>query len=564
MVLQKKIRIGELLVANQKITDDQLQTALTEQKKSGVRLGAAIIKLGYMTEDEFLNFLSQQLQVPLVDLRHRTFDPKLIKVLPETYARRYSALVIEQGKNGLLIGMTDPTDITAIDEITRVVQAPCEFALVRESDMKRTLDLVYRRTAEITTYAQALYKEVGGEEAILSAGSEQENAPVVRLVDAIFEDAVQVSASDVHIEPDSDCLRIRQRVDGLLIEQIMKAKSIAAAITLRLKLMAGLNISEKRLPQDGRFRIKIRGKDIDVRMSTLPTQFGESVVMRLLDQSSGILSLDAIGMPEDILKKFRKMIHLPRGMVLVTGPTGSGKTTTLYGALSEINFPDSKIITVEDPVEYYLPRVNQVQVNPKVDLTFARVLRTAMRQDPDIILVGEMRDEETAEIGMRASLTGHLVLSTLHANDAVSSAIRLLDLGAKGYLIASTLRCVLAQRLVRRICQSCRATATPTDEETLFMNEMKKTKKIDFSEGIFYGKGCSQCNNTGFRGRIGIYELLILNAAMMQALDREDPAEFTKLAQEDIGDGLLLDSGLKLVVAGMTTLEEVIRVAGDI
>lgn len=564
MVLRKKIRIGELLVANQKITDDQLQTALTEQKKSGVRLGAAIIKLGFMTEDEFLSFLSQQLQVPLVDLRQRTFDPKLIQVLPEAYARRYSALVIEQGKNGLMIGMTDPTDITAIDEITRVVQAPCEFALVRESDMKRTLDLVYRRTAEITTYAQALYKEVGGEEAILSAGTEQENAPVVRLVDAIFEDAVQVSASDVHIEPDSDCLRIRQRVDGLLIEQIMKAKSIAAAITLRLKLMAGLNISEKRLPQDGRFRIKIRGKDIDVRMSTLPTQFGESVVMRLLDQSSGILSLDAIGMPEDILKKFRKMIHLPRGMVLVTGPTGSGKTTTLYGALSEINFPDTKIITVEDPVEYYLPRVNQVQVNPKVDLTFARVLRTAMRQDPDIILVGEMRDEETAEIGMRASLTGHLVLSTLHANDAISSAIRLFDLGAKGYLIASTLRCVLAQRLVRRICQSCRTSATPTEEENLFMAEMKKSKNTDFSGGIFNGAGCSQCNNTGFRGRIGIYELLILNGAMMQALDREDPAEFTKLAQEDIGDGLLLDSGLKLVVEGMTTLEEVIRVAGDI
>lgn len=561
MLSRQKIRLGDLLVQQQIISPEQLQQVLDEQKKTGVRIGQIVVQMKLITEDALLKLLAQQLKIPFIDLKQRNFDPELINLLPEAYARRYNALVIERQPSGVLIGMVDPTDITAVDEITHVMQVPVDFAVVKESDLKRTLDLVYRRTKDISQFAKQLYEEIGGEEAILASNPEQDNAPVVRLVDAIFEDAVQVNASDVHIEPDLHVLRIRQRVDGLLNEQIMKAKSIASAISLRLKLMAGLNISEKRIPQDGRFSIKVRNKDLDIRLSTLPTQHGESVVMRLLDQSGGILSLNNIGMPEDILKRFRKMIHLPRGLILVTGPTGSGKTTTLYGALNEINTVEKNIITVEDPVEYYLPRVNQVQVNPKVDLSFARVLRAAMRQDPDIILVGEMRDQETVEIGLRASLTGHLVLSTLHANDAATSALRLLDLGAEGYLVASTLRGVLAQRLVRRICTGCRCEANLDSTE---LEWLKSLANRNFDSSKFYhGTGCSQCNNSGYQGRIGIFEWLELDAPMITALQNKDPASFSSLAVQQLQGKLLLDSGLKLAEAGMTTVDEVIRVAGD-
>lgn len=561
MPASKRIRLGELLVSNHLLTEEQLQEALTEQKVLGTKLGRTVVKLGYLKEDDLLQFLAKQLNVPLIDLRKKEFNPAITSLLPEAYARRYHALVIDKQPTGLVVAMTDPTDINAQDELQRVLQAPLHFAIAREDDLTRTLDLVYRRTEDIKNFASELYEELGGETAILAAGPELENSPVVRLVEAIFQDAVQLGASDVHIEPDVDVLRIRQRVDGVLHEQIMKSKSIASAITLRLKLMSGLNISEKRLPQDGRFRIVIRGHDIDVRLSTMPTQFGESVVMRLLDQSTGILNLENVGMSEDILKRFRHLTHQPRGLVLVTGPTGSGKTTTLYGALSELNDTECKIITAEDPIEYYLPRVTQVQVNDKLELTFARVLRSAMRQDPDIMLVGEMRDEETAEIAMRAALTGHLVLSTLHANDSATSAIRMLDLGVEGFMVASTLRGVLAQRLVRRICPSCRTSIHLDDQDQAWVDGLRA--KISFDKGFFTGAGCSQCNFTGFQGRVGLFELLEISGPMIAALQRKDPAEFSALAKSYLGDNLLLYNGLRMAAEGITTVEEVMRVAGD-
>lgn len=558
---RQRIRLGELLVQNNLISQEQLDQALNEQKARGTKLGRTIIDMGFLSEENLLTFLAKQLGVPLVDLRKKEFDPNMTSQLPEAYARRYHAIIIDKTPGGFVVAMSDPTDINAQDELQRVLQAPVDFALARQKDIDRSLDLVYRRTEDISHFASELYQELGGEAAILAESPESENAPVVRLVEAIFEDAVQVGASDVHIEPDIDVLRIRQRVDGILHEQIMKSKAIASAISLRLKLICGLNISEKRLPQDGRFRISVKDHNIDVRLSTLPTQYGESVVMRLLDQSTGILDLEKIGMPADILKRFRHLTHQPRGLVLVTGPTGSGKTTTLYGALAEINTPDVKIITAEDPIEYYLPRITQVQVNPKLDLTFANVLRTAMRQDPDIILVGEMRDETTAEIGLRAALTGHLVLSTLHANDSASSALRMLDLGVEGYLVATTLRGVLAQRLVRRICPSCRENVALDEQDQIWVDGLRVD--IDFSGGFFHGAGCSQCNFTGFQGRIGLFELLEITPPMMAALQRRDPAEFTAIAREYLGEGLLLYSGLRLVKEGVTTVEEVMRVAGD-
>ncbi|MDE2088560.1 MAG: type II/IV secretion system protein [Gammaproteobacteria bacterium] len=440
-VPRKKIRIGDLLVEHKVIAETQLNAALAEQKKSGRKLGRVLIELGYLDEDKLLDFLSRQLQIPFIDLKFYKFNPDTVRRLPETYARRFRAIVLDDAREEALVGMADPTDIFAYDELTRLLKRTIRQAVVRESDLLRTIDLVYRRTEEISSLAEALGEEISANDfdlAQLAQTVDVTDAPVVKLLQTLFEDAVQVHASDIHIEPDETVLRVRQRIDGVLHEQVMKEKHIAPALVLRLKLMAGLDIAEKRLPQDGRFNLKVKGRNIDVRLSTMPVQHGETAVMRLLDQSGGLLRLDQLGMPEDILHRFRRLIHHPHGMVLVTGPTGSGKTTTLYAALSELNVPEKKIITVEDPVEYRIPRINQVQVNPKIDLTFANVLRSALRHDPDIVLVGEMRDQETAQIGLRAAMTGHLMLSTLHTNDAITTTNRLVDMGTEGYLVAAS------------------------------------------------------------------------------------------------------------------------------
>ncbi|MDY6892088.1 MAG: ATPase, T2SS/T4P/T4SS family, partial [Pseudomonadota bacterium] len=420
---RKKIRIGDLLVQNGVITEEQLKVALREQKSTGRKLGRTLVELGYVEEDTLLNILSRQLNVPFVQLRHYQFKNELVKKLPEAMARRFRAIVLAEQNGELLVGMADPLDLVAYDELVRVLKQPVKQAVIRESELLTTLDLVYRRTDEIASLAEELEDELEDDAfdlASLSAESESADAPVVKLLQTLFEDAVQARSSDIHIEPDETVVRIRQRIDGVLQEQVMKEKRVNAALVLRLKLMAGLNISEKRLPQDGRFNIRVKGRSIDVRVSTMPVQYGESVVMRLLDQSQGILNLDSTGMSSQMVEHFRRLIKRPHGMILITGPTGSGKTTTLYGALAELNRPEVKIITAEDPVEYRLPRLTQVQVNPKIGLRFADVLRAGLRQDPDIMLVGEMRDRETVEIGLQAAMTGHLVLSTLHTNDSIS------------------------------------------------------------------------------------------------------------------------------------------------
>jgi MSHA biogenesis protein MshE len=462
--------------------------------------------------------------------------------------------------------MADPTDLFAYDELARVLGGKeIRLALVREDEVLRTFDTVYRRTEEISSLAQELSEEVSNDAALdvsqLGLGEDTADAPVVKLLQSLFVDAVQAGASDIHIEPDTDCLRLRQRVDGVLNEQIIRERQIASALVLRLKLMAGLNISEKRMPQDGRFQISVRGKGIDVRVSTMPVQHGESVVMRLLDQSGAMLDLDYLGMPAPMLSRFRNILQSPSGIILVTGPTGSGKTTSLYAALNSLNRPEKKVITVEDPVEYRLPRISQVQVNTKIGLDFAAVLRSALRQDPDIILVGEMRDQETAEIGLRAAMTGHLVLSTLHTNDAVGTADRLLDMGAPGYLLAASLRVIIAQRLVRRVCESCGERYLPDAHDQAWLAEMRPGIPTD---NLRRGRGCQHCNGTGYRGRIGVYEYLEPTLDMLNALRRGQHDGFVSAASRAPLYRPLSQAALDYALDGLSTLEEAKRIGGEI
>ncbi|OZG70853.1 MSHA biogenesis protein MshE [Hahella sp. CCB-MM4] len=561
---RKKIRLGDLLVQGEVITEEQLMTALSEQKKTGAKLGRALIELGYMDEDSLLRFLSKQLGIPFVQLRHFQFDQELIKKLPETSARRFRAIVLSEDQGELLVGMSDPMDIFAYDELVRQLKQPIRQAVVRESELLNTLDMVYRRTEEIASIAVELEDELGEDAfdlAQLAAGGDDSEAPVVRLLQSIFEDAVVARASDIHIEPDENVVRIRQRIDGVLHEQVMKEKRINAALVLRLKLMSGLNISEKRLPQDGRFNIRVKGRSIDVRLSTMPVTYGESVVMRLLDQTEGMLNLEATGMPDELLQRIRVLIKRPHGILLVTGPTGSGKTTTLYGALTELNSSASKIITAEDPIEYRLPRITQVQVNPKIGLNFATILRSALRQDPDIVLVGEMRDQETAEIGLRAAMTGHFVLSTLHTNDSISSAMRLIDMGAEPYLVASALTAVLAQRLVKRICDDCKQPYTPTEQEKIWLHGLTHTGLPDH---FYRGKGCYQCGNSGYRGRIGVFELLEMNDSLLEALRLNNQSQFVSAAKTAKLYRPLALSALDYAREGVTTIDEVFRISASL
>ncbi|WP_020675473.1 GspE/PulE family protein [Geopsychrobacter electrodiphilus] len=561
---KQKIRIGDLLVEHDVITEEQLTKALATQKEQGGKMGNVLIGLGYVGEMQFVEFLAKQLNLPAVDLKLFHYDPQIVKLLPETAARRFRAMVLKDDGAQLLIGMADPTDLYGYDELNKILKRPISMAVVLEEDLLRALDTVYRRTQEIINIAEQLNEELAaGSNSLeqLLIETDVEDASVVRLLRSLFEDAVQVGASDIHIEPDEKVLRIRQRIDGVLYEQVMKEKRIATALVSRLKLVCGLDISEKRLPLDGRFNIRVKGRSVDVRLSTMPVQFGEAVVMRLLDQSSGILSLEQIGMGDLLLKRFRQHLHRPHGLLLVTGPTGSGKTTTLYAALNELNIAEKKIITVEDPVEYRLPRINQVQVHTRIGLDFARVLRSGLRQDPDIIMVGEMRDEETAEIALRAAMTGHLVLSTLHTNDAVSTALRLLDMGAKGFLVASSLRAVLAQRLVRRICDSCCGSAVDDPLQQHWLDSCAPGMQVvDFKAG----RGCALCNNSGYHGRIGIFELLEIDSPLADALRRGASDEFANQAVRQNGFVSLGTSALALAKQGITSLEEVIRIAGQV
>ena len=565
MNVRKKIRLGDLLVEGKLISRAQLDEALADQKKNGRKLGRILIENGYIKEDDMLKTLSQQLKIPFIDLLHYKFNPDTVKLIPEIQARRFRAVALSQDQHGVMVGMADPTNIFAFDELSRLLQQSIRLAVVRETDLLRTIDTVYRKTDEIFSFAGELSEELTAGEVDLQAlvsDSDVANAPVVKMLQSLFEDAVQINASDIHIEPDEQVLRIRQRVDGVLQEHIVEEANIASALVSRLKLIANLDISEKRLPQDGRFSVKVQSHNVDVRISTMPIQYGESVVMRLLDQTRGTYSLDDLGMPERVVKTYKRVISRPHGMVLVTGPTGSGKTTTLYAGLRLLNQPQVKIITVEDPVEYRLSRINQIQINSDIGLTFARVLRSTLRQDPDIVLVGEIRDEETAEIAVRASMTGHLVLSTLHTNSALGTVSRLLEMNVKSYLLATALNAIIAQRLVRCICESCKR---KMDLHPELLNYISKVGGEQATRAGYYkGEGCPHCNFTGYQGRIGVYEFLELDQQLSVILGRGDTVEFANQARKNPGFFTLEQAALQAAMKGITTLDEVLRISADL
>ena len=565
MARPEKVRLGDLLAQQKIISQDQLQFALEQQKRSGRKLGRVLVDSAIVTEEQISEALAKQLNIPYINLKYYNINLEQVRLLPENQARRFRAIVLEERNGALLVGMADPTDLFAFDEISRTVKRDIDVAVVTEGQLLESIDRGYRRTEEITGLARELSEDLGDtyvDFGTLTDTVGLEEAPVVKLLQTMFDDATQIRASDIHIEPQEGRLVIRFRIDGALHLQMEADSKIAPALVLRLKLMSGLDISEKRLPQDGRFHVRVREQGVDVRIATCPTQYGESVVMRLLQQSGGMIGLDKPGMPPDPLKRFREIIRRSNGMVLVTGPTGSGKTTTLYAALAEINTLEQKIITVEDPVEYRLSGINQVQVNEKIDLTFSRVLRSALRQDPDVILIGEIRDPETAQIGLRAAMTGHLVFSTLHTRDAAGTLFRLVDMGTPRYMVASSVQAVVAQRLLRRVCESCSETHVPTPQES----EWLKAEGVPPEQwnGLLHGRGCSHCNGTGYRGRMGVYEMLEMGREMVEAAAQDSATHFMQVARQYLRGKTILDHALERMKQGSTTVSEVMRISNQV
>ncbi len=556
----QRLRLGEILVLQKLVSQEQLRLALEEQKRSGRRLGRVLVALGFTTEEKVAQGLARQLNLRYVDLRQHTFVHAVVMKLPETAARRFRAVALAERGAALEVAMADPTDLFAFDELTRIVKREIQPAVAPETQVLQALDRVYRRTEEISGLARELQQDLADttiDFGALSAALGAEDAPVVKLLQSLFEDATQVGASDMHIEPQEDRLRIRFRIDGELHSQTETERRAAGALTQRLKLMAGLDISDRRLPQDGRFNVLVRGHPVDVRISTMPTVHGESVVMRLLNRSSGLLRLEQLGMPEKMLSRFRDILGRASGMVLVTGPTGSGKTTTLYSALNELNTPSRKIITVEDPVEYQVKGLAQIQVNEKIELSFATVLRSVLRQDPDVILVGEMRDAETAQIGLRAAITGHMVLSTLHTLDALSAPTRLLDMEAPRFMVATSLQAVIAQRLVRLVCEGCAAAYAPTPQELRFIEALRPGA----GAGLRRGRGCGHCNGSGYRGRSGVYEMLEMTPRLVEAVAKGDITGFRRGAEEEMAGETFVRHAAVLAAAGRTTVSEVMRIS---
>ncbi|MFI3245355.1 MAG: GspE/PulE family protein [Ferrimonas sp.] len=564
--MKLKQRLGDLLISKGAITEQQLTQALELQRSRGSKLGKTLIDMNAVTESQLLTILSEQLEIPFLDITRLAIAQTALQLLPEVQARRHRALVVEADDYSVLVAMSDPADLAALDALElQLSPRALRFAVATEGQLLDAFDSLYRNTDKIASIAGELQEEYGDQEEFsltnLLSDDDGADVTVVRLLNSIFEDALQVRASDIHIEPDEQVLRIRYRVDGELMENILPEFRIANALVLRIKLMAELDISEKRLPQDGRFQFSVGKHHVDVRVSTMPVQNGEAVVMRLLDQSAGLLDMGRTGMPEHLQERLRLQVHRPHGMILVTGPTGSGKTTSLYGLLNELNQPSRKIITVEDPVEYRIERINQVQINQKIGLDFAQVLRTTLRQDPDVIMVGEMRDQETVEIGLRAALTGHMVLSTLHTNDAISSTLRLVDMGAAPYLVSSALRAVLAQRLVRRICNHCIEPVAIEPAQRAWLRHVADEETVNHQ--FYRGVGCQRCNQTGARGRIGVFELLELDEPMIDALRENNPLAFVRAAKACPSFKPLALEALAYAKQGLTTLDDAMRLAEE-
>lgn len=567
MKTAKMEQLGSALITLGFLTQERLSEALSEQKRTGRMLGQVLIDKRYITEEQMSRTIAAQQNLSFVDLRNYDVEPKIVHTLTELQARRFRAIVLEDRTDSYLVGLVDPSNLRAQDELSSLLGRPLYIAVITNEQFNKTVDRIYQKIDQLDEYANEVKRDLERDIGMvdlsqMSVSIDNADAPVIKLLQTIFEEAVKMRASDIHIEPEENNLEVRFRIDGEMHHQFDADLKIAPSLMVRLKLLAGLDIAEKRLPLDGRISVKTGSDRVDVRLSTIPTQFGESAVMRLLIQNRGILELENIGMSPDVLAKFRKLIKSPHGIVLVAGPTGCGKTTTLYGALEKLNQRNVKILTVEDPVEYRIAGIRQVQVNEKIDLTFARMLRAFLRQDPDILMVGEIRDLETAEIAMRAAMTGHLVLSTLHTNDAASSPGRLLDIGVPGYMVASTLLGVLSQRLVRLICSYCSEPYEPSNEEREWFQHFYGSE-VSLA-GFRHGKGCSRCNNIGFSDRTGVFELLEMNPLLSDAIHKGDPVNFERVAREHLGENSIERRALDLALKGKTTIAEAMTVVTSV
>jgi len=565
------LRLGDLLVKMSRITEQQLIEALKVQKNEGGKLGEIIIKMNFITEKGILEALSDQFGIPQINLDQTEINPDVIPLIPLNTIRRFHIMPIRKMNNMLTIAISDPTKAFDLKEIKLLTGLDIEPLLASENAISKAIETHYEtnHAAELRKFmdglgvgADASLEIVEEEEKgdITKLESDAKLPPVVQIVNHIFTEAIAKGASDIHIEPYEDRARVRYRIDGLLYEALTLPLNYSDGVISRVKVLTKMDIAEKRLPQDGRIKIQMklsgRMKNLDIRVSTTPTIFGEKVVMRLLDREGLMLDMAKLGFEPESLRKFEEAIFKPWGMILVTGPTGSGKTNTLYSAIGRINSPDTNIMTVEDPVEFNLGGINQVQVHESIDLTFASVLRSFLRQDPNIILVGEIRDNETADIAVKASLTGHLVLSTLHTNDAPSTIIRLIDMGIDSYLVATSVILIAAQRLVRRICSACKEEINIPPKALLnigFSEEDAATVKI------FKGKGCPKCNNTGYKGRVGLFEVMQVSPAVRDMILSD--ASVADIRKQCIDEGMLTlrQSGLAKIRNGVTTIEEVIR-----
>jgi type IV pilus assembly protein PilB len=572
-------KLGEILVANSLITAKQLEEALEYQKKTGLKLGQILLEKKYITEKQLLEFLSKQFSIRFVEISKIEISPEIIKIVPEAIARRYTLIPIEKNDNIISVAMVDPLNIVVLDELKLMTGYNIEPVFALEDDILSAIDKYYGTTSSQQALDEIIKKNTSNEDAsdisvvekkddegIVSLENQAESGPIIKMVNIIISSAIRSRASDIHIEPSYKDTKVRFRIDGVLHIQQTIPKKFHNAIVSRIKIMSNLDISERRIPQDGRIKIKLSEKEIDLRVSILPTIFGEKIVMRILDSSGLKLKLEELGFEPENLAIFSKCIKAPHGINLITGPTGSGKSTTLYSALSTLNSPDVNISTIEDPVEYNLDGINQVNVNPDVGLTFASGLRAFLRQDPDIIMVGEIRDFETMSIAINAAMTGHLVFSTLHTNDAAGAITRIGMMGIEPFLTSSTLLMVVAQRLVRTICNYCKE-AYEVDpnliiklgaSQTLIEPNIKNGKLV-----IYKGRGCDKCFGTGYKGRIGIHEILEVTDPIRELIVDKAPSTKIKEVARKHGMITLRESALRKLMNGITTVEEVIRVTGS-
>ena len=558
LVLSDGTPLGALLLRAGLVTEAQLDAAIVDQSRSGKPLGRILIEAGTVSESDVVRSLADQVGLEFVDLGDISIDASAVGLISEAVARRYQAIPVTWRDGRLLVAMADPSNVVALDDIRAATRTECDSVVATPSQIAETIDRYFRVDSEAGSIAQLAADEFEEEDSISALTEIVEDAPIVKFVNLLITQAVGDRASDIHVEPTETDLRIRFRIDGVLHEVMHSPRSIQAGVVSRLKVMADINIAERRVPQDGRMSMKVGGRVVDLRVATLPTVYGEKVVMRILDKGQALLRLEELGFLPDQLDRFSLAYRKPYGTILVTGPTGSGKSTTLYATLNILNQPDRNIITVEDPVEYRLPGINQVQIHPKAGLTFSSALRSILRSDPDILLVGEIRDRETAIIGIEAALTGHLVLSTLHTNDAASTPMRLVEMGVEPFLVTSALDAVVAQRLARRLCAQCKEPYQPAEAELV---EAGWDLDSDAEYPTLHRAiGCSSCGRTGYKGRFGVHEVLLMSEELERAvIERRSSEDIGKIAVMQ-GMITLRQDGLRKVAAGHTSLEEIFRV----